>query len=127
MVRATSQDGWQSISTRSLPLPVLTCIARVRLFRARKLRYRTPLCGVLDELLQTPEPRLFLFGAQYPPTGCLAIGIRLRLKEFPRIFILPKPLAVGFIKLRLPLLICINARPVLGPRLESLLPRKPHT
>ena len=71
-------------------------------------RYRSPVCGVFDELVQPLQPRCLHFGAHYPPTGGFSVRRGPGLEEFPRRFVLPEHSFVRLIQLVTPLLVCVD-------------------
>src|SRR5215210_80277 len=85
-----------------------------------------PAGRLLDEFLQPLEPRRLLFGADHPPADLLPIPRRLGLEEIPRRAVLPEQTAVGLRELFAPLLVGINTRPVLPPRLKRFQSGGPH-
>src|SRR3712207_5041466 len=91
-----------------------------------ELRNQSSLLRVLDELLEPLEPRLLPAGANHPPAGGLPVRGRLGLEERPRVLVPLEPLLVRLLELVAPMLVRIDARPVLGPRLERLQARGPH-
>src|SRR6266567_3042544 len=86
-----------------------------------------PAAARLDQLVQSRCPRFFALRAADPPDQHSPVRWREPLEECPGGLVLFQQRDMSLVEDRLfPLLVRVNARPVLLPGLKRLPPRRPH-